>query len=340
MIAKRYVAGALAVLLAAGLTGCAGTQDQASTTEKRPMTVGVFENYSAYLLFLGEDQGFFTDAGISALEPRLFTSVPAQMTAVAQGQINLGMQTVPALINYNSAGGASQMQMFSSFGKNVISWSAKAGSGLPAAAEVGWQAAVREWKGKIIGVPALGGLVEKNLRYMLNQAGLAPDDVDVVAVGGQQAAVQALRQGVVDIVGGGAAIHAPIDQSEVGYPVLRADEGPAELSDVISAAWFASKKQIADDPEFYAGIVKGIEKTREFIRDPKNRDASVAVLHRDVGLTKEEAEFVYDMDHSRISESPVNRESFEKLTKTLKITGALAGAAPGYDDLVAADIAQ
>lgn len=331
---RGVLAGAVALLFTMLATACGSGAGGSQAGED--LTVGVFEDYSAYLLYVAEDQGFLEENGIGDMTVTMFTSVPAQMTAVSKGQIDVAMQTFPPLLNYNkTASGDDRLKAFSSFGTAVIGYSAAVDNGVAPAEGDDWQASVRTWEGKKIGMPALGGIVENNTRYMVREAGLADDAVTYVAVGGQGAAGAALKQGLVDIVAGGSAIHAPLVEEGVAQMIISADQQPEVISAAPSAAWFTSQGQLNESPEIFEGLVAAIADAREFIADDANRDAAIQVLVDRVKLDPAAAEFVFDQDRDQLADSPMNEETYELLIDSLTATGTLTEEAPGYDDLFA-----
>lgn len=336
----RFAPAAAAVLLILSLaTGC-GASGGASTAapSRTVLTMGVQEEYSAYLFHAGVRQGFFESAGISDIKTTAFTSLPAMLTAVAQNHVDFGMQTIPTLRGYNKDSAGSDLVAFGNFG-NLTSWYARSGSNVPTAGNAGWKEVIQSWRGKKIGLPALGGIMDKELRYMLAQAGLdASNDVGLVAVGSQQSAAAAFQQGLVDVVGVTASSAAFIETRNLGYQVLNNQSGPEELKGTITGAFFASKDQIRDRPEYYRGIAEGMEKSRAFVTDPKNREAALEVLTEDIGLPADVAQRVYSLDLPGVTGGTVTREVFDKSIAAMTTTGIISGDKPAYEDVVAGQL--
>jgi NitT/TauT family transport system substrate-binding protein len=338
MIARKKLAGiALALGLAVGTAACGSGSAADNAAQKSTLTVGLQEPFSAYHIEVGVAQGFFEEVGVDTVETRVFTSVPAMLTAVAKGQLEAGIQGIPSVWNYNQSTAGAKLKLFANKAFNTTHWAVSNGfSG--AVTEGGYTEVVKAWKGKKIGVPVLSGLVYNELRYMLSEVGIDPDkDVEIIAAGSGEPAVAALKRGLVDVLGASATTIALVDVQGIGTPVMEREETPSTGS--ITTAWFTSDRQLEENPEFYEKVTEGITKSKQFILDPANKDAVVHVLVEKMGLTEDVAVRLYEMDRPGWDD-PLNQETFERSIESLTKTGNLPGTPPTFDEVIATDIAQ
>jgi NitT/TauT family transport system substrate-binding protein len=338
MNARKTVAGiGLALGLAVGTAACGSDSAADDAQATSTLTVGLQEPFSAYHIEVGVAQGFFEEVGIDTVETRVFTSVPAMLTAVGKGQLEAGIQGIPSVWNYNGTTGGSKLKLFANKAFNTTHW-AVGKEFTDAVTEGGYTEVVKAWKGKKIGVPVLSGLVYNELRYMLGEVGIDPDkDVEIIAAGSGEPAATALKQGLVDVLGASATTISLVDVQGIGTPVLEGEETPSTGS--ITTAWFTSDEQLEEDPEFYEKVTEGITRSKQFILDPANKDAVVQVLVDKMGLSEEVADRLYEMDRPGWDD-PLNEETFERSVESLTRTGNLTGTPPAYEDVVAADIAE
>jgi ABC-type nitrate/sulfonate/bicarbonate transport system substrate-binding protein len=289
---------------------------------------------------VGVESGIFADAAISGVETRTFTAVPAMMTAVAKGQVDAGSLTFPPVWSYNTSSTGDDLVAFSTFGSNLTAWYAREGSGLNTVEEAGgWEQVLKSWKGRTIGLPALGGQMDNELRYMLEKVGLNPDtDVEMVQVGGGPTAVAAVDKGLVDIVGGGTSVGGLLETQGKGYTVVPNGSGPEELVDTIASVYFASQSKIEEKEELFSNLADALEATRDYIADEGNRESVGAVLTDKVGLPANVAESVYEVDRVGISKGALDQQAFDKTIEALVATNSLPGDKPSFEQLVATGV--
>lgn len=143
-----------------------------------------------------------------------------------------------------------------------------------------YPAVVAELEGTDLGVSVRGGSVDLNLRYMLQEAGLTPDeDVNVVAAGGGGPMIAALREGQVDGI--------------LGFPpladILLAEDEAVQLIDLAQG----EGPEVLDQPFVVAAVtdeflsargdvarrfVEAMVETMEFSRDPANAEQVTQIV--------------------------------------------------------------
>lgn len=328
---------ALAVAIgAAGATGAMASERSAAATGKT-IRVGLQQGYNGLPFFVGVRHGFFKKAGITDVKFSLFSSLPAMLTAVAQGQLDIGSQTIPAVVSYNRATSGTKLSIVapSSSGSNM--WFAKNDAGIPVATKTNWKSTVLGWKGKRIGVPAPNGILDLITKYLAKEAGLQPDEFRTVVVGVGPPAVAALQQGFVDVISGDAltlGLIKDFGRSILSFPH---DQGPIEFQDALAGVLFTSETAIQADRALYAAFADGLVKARAFMRNPKNKKAVMNLLTGKIGLSAEEAASLYDIAVVQFAapSTSISRRTVGQSVAGYVKTGIMPAPAPPYDFFVA-----
>ncbi|MET7992218.1 ABC transporter substrate-binding protein [Amycolatopsis sp. NPDC005232] len=333
----KRVAAALAAVTAFAVSACGSGGAGETASGGGTLSVALQENYATYLLEVGIAQGYFKDAGITGLKTTLFTSLPAMFAAVQKGQLDFGMQTMPALASFNATAGANPLKSFETFG-NTNFWYVGKNSGLPDITSGDWQSIVRSWKGHTIGVPALGSIMEKRLRSMLKTVGLNPDKDVKIAVAGVATSAAALEKGVVDVVTVTTPNAAQIETKSLGRLAVNDESGPEEFRGLIATSlYFTAGSSLKARPGFYQKIATGMEKARAFVTDPKNKETCVRVLSDKVGLSPAIAAKAYEFDHDGVAAAKVSEASYQKSIDSLVSSGIMTRPTPLYKDMIATD---
>jgi ABC-type nitrate/sulfonate/bicarbonate transport system substrate-binding protein len=324
-------------IVAIGLTTVACGSGSGATSDT-VLDVATQDKYANLPLMVAYDQGYLEPLGITGVNLTAFTSVPALMTAVAKGQVDAGMQTVPVLTAHNRTSNDS-VRFFDTAGQDITYWVVGSNSGLPTATGDDWRSAVAAWKGRDIGIPALGGSMEKALRYMLTEAGLNPDaDVTIVPVGIGAAGVAALQQGLVDVLGGSSSTPAQTEMQGLGNVAVGGALGPELLRQTYTGGWFVSDSRADSDPAYYRDLTGAIEQARQFILDPANKDDVVRVITESVGVESAIAEGMYELDREGIGNAELTNALMEKTIQAQVEIGAIEAPAPTVEELVNADL--
>lgn len=143
-------------------------------------------------------------------------------------------------------------------------------------ADKGFPGAIRDLKGKKIGVTARGGSAELQVQFLLEKAGLKPDDVNIVAVGGANTAMQSLLSGQIDA----AFTYEPAGsmckigkKCKVVYDASE-DKNPPEIYATNGAQQNQVMRQemLDEHPELADAVIKATTDAQRFIQDPKNFD--------------------------------------------------------------------
>jgi NitT/TauT family transport system substrate-binding protein len=342
---RRWLAAPVVLSVLALAAGCGSdNDDSASSGGSKPaastgkaLQIGVQDDWSNLPIEVAKREGFFKKHGVGDTTLVKFTDLPAMTAAVARGQVDAGFQSPVLVHNYNQKSSGSKFKFFASGVHPTMTWVSRKDSDVPAASGDDWQTTVKSWRGKTIGVPALGGIVELATRYMGKEAGLDPQkDMTVVAAGVGPALGAALKAGKVDLVAGdGFAAEAIVNG---GQGVSKLDfvqnQGPEIFKDTFSAAYFAPDDRIQKDAETYAGFAQAIDEAKTFILDPANKTKVEEIIS---SYTEAPPALVKGLVANKLvsfgadlSDNTVNRtiEAYSAL-------GALPGAAPSAADIVA-----
>jgi ABC-type nitrate/sulfonate/bicarbonate transport system substrate-binding protein len=328
------ISAALVCTLAATSGVASGSNADSGTT----LSVGVQQGYSLLPVYVALRHGFFKQAGITNISFSVFTSLPAMLTAVAQGQLDVGFQTIPAIISYNNASSSTKLKVVSASTSGSLAWGAKSDSTIPVATSTNWKSTVLAWKGKKIGIPAAGGILDAYTKYLASAAGLAPGDYSTVVVGVGPPAVAALQNGIVDLVTGDSYTMGLLKAAGVGKTVLGLlHSGPEELQQSITGVFFSSDSQIQANPTLYQGFSAGLQKARAWIADPKHAGDIQDLLVHKIGLTRDQVKALFADTVAQFSrpQSNITKATVGASLKAFFATGTMSGTPPSYDSFVA-----
>jgi len=144
--------------------------------------------------------------------------------------------------------------------------------------------ALKDLKGKTLGISSFGATPDVAARLMIKQAGIDADkEIKILALGSDAARLMALKQRVVDVV----VISPPADtqMEKQGYRIL------ARAYELFSFPYLGlgtHTRKIKDKPDEIRRVIKATIRANRLIRD--NRDEAVRAL---IGWGKVEREFAY-----------------------------------------------
>lgn len=144
--------------------------------------------------------------------------------------------------------------------------------------------ALKEMRGKTLGVSSYGATPDVGARMMLKQVGLDPEkDIKVLALGSDAARMAALKQRVVDLI----VISPPADaqMEKQGYRIL------ARAYELFSFPYLGlgtHTRKIREKPDEIRRAIKAAIRANRYIRD--NRDDAVRTL---IDWGKIEREYAY-----------------------------------------------
>jgi NitT/TauT family transport system substrate-binding protein len=144
--------------------------------------------------------------------------------------------------------------------------------------------ALKDLKGKTLGISSFGATPDVAARMMIKQAGIDADkEIKILALGSDAARLMALKQRVVDVV----VISPPADtqMEKQGYRIL------ARAYELFSFPYLGlgtHTRKIKDKPDEIRRVIKATIRANRLIRD--NRDEAVRAL---IAWGKVEREFAY-----------------------------------------------
>ena len=138
----------------------------------------------------------------------------------------------------------------------------------------GFPAFMQDFKGKKIGVTARGASTEVFAQWMLIKAGLKPDDVSFVAVGGPNTAYGALVSKQVDVLMIFEPTGSMCDVLKTCKVVWRAatDRQPAEMYALNGGGngLVFTQEYIGKSPHVIEAVIKAVKEADTFINTPAN----------------------------------------------------------------------
>ena len=167
-------------------------------TAQSKVKVGVLKLTSSAPIFIGVEKGFFKEFGI---EPELvyFQAAAPIATALAAGQLEVGATGLTAAL-YNIVLGGEQLWVVADKGRE---WPGYPLTGIVVQKEL-WDSgairAVKDLRGKRIGMTQLGSTFHYHLGNILEKEGLTLADVRVAPLQAMPATVEALKGRQVDAI--------------------------------------------------------------------------------------------------------------------------------------------
>ncbi|HWK76274.1 ABC transporter substrate-binding protein [Microbacterium sp.] len=244
-------------------------------------------------LYLGEEKGFFEEAGID-LTINIGASGSALLPSVMSGEYDFAFSNMVSLLQARSQG----LDV-----KIVGSGSSSTGvEGADVTMIHSDEYAASELEGKTVSVNARGNLLEMLGRIGIDAAGADSSKVKFIELPFSDA-VTALESGQIDaMVGaepfGTAAIAA-------GFPVISSPY--LEMSDqsMMTSAYYTSADQLEEDPELYASLREAIDKSLKYAQE--NPDEVRAQLGKFTELDETVAEsMILPSFSSEVSEEAVD----------------------------------
>ena len=139
-----------------------------------------------------------------------------------------------------------------------------------------WPAYMQDFKGKKIGVTARGAATEVYTNWMLLKAGIKPEDVSFVAVGGPNTAYGALVSKQVDVVMIFEPTGSMCEVLKTCKVVYRAafDQQPSELFALNGGGngLVFTQEYIDKNPHVIDAVIKAVKDSDAFINNPANFD--------------------------------------------------------------------
>jgi len=275
---------ALAVALTLGACGSesgdststASPATAAATSEAPPemtkVKASVIASADYAPVFIGQEHGFFEEEGID-LDLAVGGLSATVFPQLVNGQMDMFGSALGSMITAVAQGLPLVTIAPTSVGGNTLEDDthhiiALKSSGIES---------LEDLKGKTMGVPALGQIGEAVVRVTLEEAGLEPSDVRLVAVNFPDMPA-ALSTGKVDSLQVGEPFLTVLKQSEDIVSLAPGSGG--NLTDPPFMGWIASEKYVEENPDVVRRFQRAWKKAVEYTID--NPDEARTVLSRDL----------------------------------------------------------
>ena len=287
--------------------------------------------------YVAQDEGFFEENGLVVrLVPT--TSGPTALQALLSGDVDIMLNGPDFVLQANDSGRSIKF-IVGNTARSITTLIAR--SDWPVPNKGSYPAAVRDLEGARIGVTARGSQIENQLRLMLDDAGLDPDeDVTIVATGGLDTALAAFDGDQVDAwVAFEPGTTTLLQHPGKGTALvdLRKGEGPAQLTAYPTNGYAASTSFIEENPRIVSSFAAAIGAAQRWLADPANRaeleEAVAANLQIDPSLIPRLLD-----DNLATFSAVIPERGMQDAIDLVKQAG-LIESSPSYEDVVATEFA-
>jgi NitT/TauT family transport system substrate-binding protein len=247
-----------------------------------PAKVGFYPgSLVSFPAFVAQEQGFFKANGLDvSLVP--IPDGPAMTAAVVSDSIQFGNNAHDNLTAAVSKG----LPVKAIVGNTVAlpyALIVRSDKPLPHRKD-GYPNVMEDLKGSNVGIVARGVSTHYLTERLITGAGMKSSDVTYLAVGLPASARAALKNKSVDAYLSLWPLVPIVEATGEGVVVvnLAKGEGPPALKDLGYSLWWASDKTISSNPDLVKRFVKANEQAYCWYRDPKNFDAFVKILQKNI----------------------------------------------------------
>lgn len=267
-------------VIAAVFAGCLAAAPFAATAQGKGETVK-FQDYPGsgnMLMRIAASKGYCEKAGIKC-QMQMIPSGPLGAQAMLAKSIDVAF--IPPEVQIGAMiKGANLKAVFSGATLNVFLIAIRPDLAAPNA-DKGYPAFMADLKGKKVGVPARGSGAEITFSFMLQKAGMKPEDVTFVAVGAPNTSYGSLISKQIDAT-------VSFEPSGVLCDVLKTckviwrgaySEQPAETfaTNGASSNHVVRQDYIDQNPHVVQAIIKVAQEAEAFIQNPANFDEVVKI---------------------------------------------------------------
>lgn len=268
-LARRLAATAFAIAAAASATA----QTPTVRIQDYPGIIGTLSRVAA-------EKGYCAKHGVQCTIQTIPTA-PLGVQTLMSGGIEVAL--APSEVAIQSAAKGAELKVVGGM-FDVNPFMLIVGPGLMASAGKGYPAIMSDLKGKKIGVTSRGAGPEFQVKSMLLQAGLKPDDVTFVAVGSPNTGYPALLNKQVDAVMSFVPFDGFCDVMKTcKIAVLPArGEGPKVLTDLNGAGGvYVVRREYAEkNAKAVEAFVKAIHDAERFTMDPANTAELMQITYK------------------------------------------------------------
>lgn len=273
--------------------------------------------------YIAQDEGLFENSGLD-VEGVVVPDTTKLTQALISGSVDVAALTPDAVIR-TGATGDSNMVLIGAF---VNSPSVP----LVTAKDI---ESLEELKGKTIGVSSLTASDTLFVNELMDTVGVGPDEYDIVQVGGSPDRLAALEGGAIN----GTILSHPYDfkAQAQGFNLV------ASNTDVVpNYVWvaIATTREFAEaNAEVLNRLMESLREATDWLYDPANQEAAMAVLMDELEIDEEIASLAYDffMENQVISpDVSLDLEGFQNVADFIASQEDLGGT-PDINDLVLTD---
>jgi len=256
---------ALTALLALLLLAAAPDTD----AQAQKVKLGVLKLTSSAVLFLGAEKGYFQEFGV---EPEFVYFQAAQPIAVAlaSGDVEVGATGLTAGL-YNIVAGGVKFWIVADKGREWPGYTLTSLLVRKDLHDAGTRT-LRDLRGKKVGVTQIGSTFHYTLGAFLEKEGMAPGDVEMVALQALPALADALAAKRVDAVLTAEPFVSRIEAAGTGVTIMRTgDVFPWQIATIFYSDRFARDRARALN--FMKGYVKASRHYHDAVLDRKSGPA-------------------------------------------------------------------
>ena len=196
---------------------------------------------------------------------------------------------------------------------------------------------LKDMKGLKLGISSPGASTDNTLRFLLQEAGLKPDqDVHIVPIGAPDTQIAALSKGQVD----GTIAFEPIQTQaifglKIAKPVLdlESGEGPDIFKEYAYNGIAGQGKYIDSHRDVARAMVDAIVEAEEFINEPANLDKVVEIAAKSMMGIDKDALRQYLVKYRRVFRPVATRQAIDNVNKVLMQSKRISKPVP-YETVV------
>lgn len=327
--ARRLRTALAAIAVAGMLAGCGafgdappsaeGPGEDGQTTIRVGLPTGV-TSFANSDIAVATEKGFFSEAGLNVETQNLRSGVSVVQGVVANA-LDIGGASIEPVVN--AAGGGGDVVIIGAYADKLTVSSV-------APAEVQTAADLR---GRPVGVQEVGAFREVMTRFVLQSAGLTPDDVQYIPVD-----AQSYTSALVD-----GRIQNAILQTEQAVAAQRDNPGMhtiAELADIVPdyhyGTYFVSRTWLEENRDVAVRFLTALTRAHRFMYE--NKDETVQIVARATEFDEQVISEAYDTLLGEQGVFPVNtgldKAKIKATMRRMAELGILEQQMPEYDRLV------
>lgn len=284
---KRTLLAGLSAIALTGLVAC-GAEPAPAAGARTPVSIVIGNTINLAAPHVALEKGFWKDEGLDVELVNIQHGAPTALASMIQGDSFMAFTGGPSVVAPIAEGAPLQLLVTVGLGYSVeLTGRADflADRGITADSPI--EDKVKALRGARLGYDTPGGSMDRFYRHILKLYGLdAERDTTMIALNNPQGEMAALRQGKIDVMAGSPPVGVTAEFEGAGTLFLRPSEVPG-LKDYPYLIGSTTKKQLAESPKQFEGIIRGLQRAFEFLdADP---DACKAIVRKSFPDMKQEA---------------------------------------------------